>query len=83
MSRQLNGILVEVKDIRHGTSTLTIKQHQTGELFEYDLQIGKFIRENNIRERDSISKEANSGIVIFYKADEDGVYAKCCEVQYN
>lgn len=82
MSRPFSGILVEVKGMGRGSSTLTIMQHQTGEIFEYDLTIGKFIRENNIGARDSISKEAHSGVVIFYKADERGVYAKCCELRY-
>jgi len=82
MSRKFSGVLVEVKGLRRGSSTLAIKQYQTGEIFEYELDIGKFIHENNIGARDSISKEAHSGVVTFYKADEHGVYAKCCELQY-
>jgi hypothetical protein len=83
MKRELSGVLVAVKDIHRGSSSVTIKQHPTGELLEYNLEISKFLRENGIRERDSISKNANSGIIIFYKADERGVYAKCCELEYD
>src|SRR5690242_20643722 len=60
MKRELSGVLVVVKDVHHGTSALTIKEYRTGELFEYDLEVGKFLRENDIGERDSISKDANS-----------------------
>jgi hypothetical protein len=82
MKRELSGVLVAVKDVHRGTSALTIKEHRTGELFEYDLEVSKFLRENDIGERDSISKDANSGKIIFYKVNERGVYAKCCELQY-
>ncbi len=83
MKRELSGVLVAVTDVHRGSSALTIKQHATGELLEYTLEISKFLHENDIRERDSISKNANSGTIIFYKVDERGVYAKCCELAYE
>lgn len=82
MKRELNGILVEVEDLRRGSYRLKIKQHQTNKILEYTLHADNFVNENNIKVTDSISKTANNNTIIFYKKYENGVYNRCCELVY-
>jgi hypothetical protein len=81
IKREISGILVTVKDLQHGDYTIRIKQHNTGKEMEYYLQISRFIKENNIQVNDSISKEANSHTLNFYRK-KDGIYEKYCDLYY-
>jgi hypothetical protein len=82
INREMSGVLNGVKDLSRGTYTLIIRQHQTNRIFEYDLNIGKFIKENDIKVNDSLSKASNNGVITFYKKNGRGIYEKCCLIEY-
>src|SRR5687767_8415090 len=73
IKREISGILITVKDLQRGNYILRIKQHETGEELEYHLQISRFMKENNIQVNDSISKDANSHTLNFFKK-KHGIY---------
>jgi hypothetical protein len=76
--RELNGTLVDIRDIRRGRYSITIKQHEKNEEIQYSLTISSFFKQNNIRAGDSISKSSNSKTVKFFKKRESS-FIKCCE----
>ena len=82
LSRGLTGVIIDIEDHFRGNYSLTIRQHQTKRNFVYDLQIGKFLKDNNIMVNDSISKVQNDGTVIFYKKGKSGNYEYCCNIKY-
>jgi signal transduction histidine kinase len=81
IDRELSGVLIEVKDLQRGNYSLTIKQYKTNEIFEYDLQISKFIKEYSIKVNDSISKMAGGHEFYFYRK-RNGLYEKIGELYY-
>lgn len=81
IEREINGILINSKDITHGKYALIIKQHGTGEEIKYYLHISKFFQDNNIQVGDSISKNANSHTINFFKK-RNGTFNKCCELYW-
>lgn len=77
--QEVNGILIRSKDIYRGMFKLTIRQHHTEEEVTYSLSISKFLRDYNIQIGDSISKDANSRTIEFFRKS-NGTFSKCCDL---
>jgi hypothetical protein len=78
---EINGVLLKVEDQTHGEFKLSIRESRDGKVTDYSLSMGKFILDNNIRANDSISKDARSHIVGFYRK-ENKKYKKISELYY-
>jgi hypothetical protein len=79
--REINGVLIKVRDDHHGEYTIAIRQSGSNQILEYYLFISSFVRNNNIQESDSISKLANGHTINFYKK-KNGKFHKCCDIYY-
>lgn len=73
---ELRGILLELKDIKRGDYVLRISRGSEDPR-NYTITLGSFIEKNNIQKYDSISKDAGSNVVKFYKRDGEG-FVECC-----
>lgn len=79
---ELHGTLTKVQNEQRDVYTLYVKNHNSAKVFEYSLFIGNFVEENNIKEKDSISKEKNSHSIFFYRR-KDGKYQDPVVLYYN
>jgi hypothetical protein len=78
---EVHGVIVRIKDYERGRFGLTIGRSETKDTIEYSIYIGKFMKENRIKVRDSISKEANSHTVYFFMK-RDSLFEKPIELYY-
>lgn len=79
ISKGIYGSITKLNDLSRGTYSIEIKQDN----FIYEtpsLPIAWEIKEYNIQVGDSISKEANSKAITFYKV-KNSSYKKCCEYE--
>lgn len=75
ISREINGIITDSKDESRGSAYLEVKtENDTYQM--HSLPLSRRIKINNIQLGDSISKEANSNIMIFYKR-KNGEFLEC------
>src|SRR5882762_3408584 len=81
IKRELSGPLVKLEKDTHGISVIYVRDNKTEDTVDYALSITKFIEENNILVGDSISKEAGSHTIWFYKK-KDGQFQKSAELYY-
>ena len=82
LRRELSGPIVKLEDITHGKFYFYIKDYKTKDTVRYALRsMSKFLKDNNIREGDSLSKEANSRLIWFYKKI-DGEYKRKVQLSY-
>ena len=79
-SAKLNGIVYELKDTQKGTYTVVTKVNQ-GVYYIHGIHLSWYIDKYNIQVGDSISKNANSDTLSFFKL-ESGVYKKRCDVTF-
>ena len=77
IAKEINGHIVALKDENRGSYYIEIETlKETYKI--HSLPIAWEIKEYNIQVGDSISKEANSKTMIFYKL-KDGIYKECCK----
>jgi len=77
--KEIKGRIVALKDENRGSYYLEIETlKETHKI--HSLPIAWEIKEYNIQVGDSISKEANSRMMLFYKL-KNGIYEKCCEFE--
>jgi hypothetical protein len=81
VSDELHGVLLELRDIKRGDYVIRVSQQPSGSV-EYTVTFGSFIEKNNIQQYDSISKEAGSNDVKFYKKQGSGFVACCTRTVY-
>lgn len=62
--------MIKLEDIHHGQFDVTIIDNKTKDTVRYALRISKFIKQNDIQIGDSISKEADSRIIWFYRKNQ-------------
>lgn len=79
ISQEINGIIKSMKDENRGSYFLEI-QTTKEDLKIHSLPIAWEVKKFNIQIGDSVSKEANSKIMIFYKL-KNGVSQKLCEFE--
>jgi predicted membrane protein len=79
VTREIKGTIIALKDERRGSYYIAI-QCTEDTIKQHSLQIGWEIKEYHIQIGDSISKEANSNIMLFYKL-KDSIYEKRCEYE--
>ena len=79
---EIHGVLTNIRDQQRGHFRLTIKESPSNNMIQYSIYAGKFFKENDIKENDSISKEANSYSVFFYRR-KDTAFEKPVELYYN
>lgn len=77
ISMKIEGVIVYSKDISRGTQYFEILNRKDS-IVKCTLHVSSFFKENNIGLNDSISKEGNSEIMLFYKYSSSG-YRRCCE----
>jgi hypothetical protein len=77
---KLNGIVYELKDTQKGTYTVVTKVNH-GVYYIPGIHLSWYIDKYNVQVGDSISKNANSDTLSFFKL-ENGVYKKRCDVTF-
>jgi hypothetical protein len=79
VGKEIKGRVVALNDENRGSYYIEIKTRE--ETYKiHSLPIAWEIKEYNIQVGDSISKEANSKTITFYKV-KNGVYEKCCDFE--
>jgi hypothetical protein len=79
IGQQINGIIKSMKDQSRGSYFLEI-QTEKEIISVHSLPVAWEVKKYNIQVGDSISKEANSRIMKFYKS-RNGVIEKICEFE--
>lgn len=74
--REVSGRIINLKKLTKGFYAIKL----SSEMPLPNLRIGWEIEEYNIQIGDSVSKEANSKLMTFYKF-KNGAYEKCCEYE--
>ena len=72
----LKGVITSIKAAGHGQQRIRVTDKITCKQFIYDLQGNFPFEEYQIKAGDSISKDANSKIIILYRYNEKGIYEK-------
>jgi hypothetical protein len=81
VQRQIHGVITKLTEDGRDECSLYIKESSTSKVLEYPLVIGRFVKENHIQPMDSIAKNQNSGIVVFFRKTA-GQYSKIAELHY-
>lgn len=79
-NKKINGIISKSNEKNRGFHLLEIYDKTNNSTLSYSLPKSWFFKENKIQVGDSVSKEANSKIMIFYK-NKNGTFEKCCEYE--
>jgi hypothetical protein len=81
-TKKINGIMIESRDINRGFCYIVINDNISKSKLSYQFHCSHFFLINSIQPGDSVSKEPNSKIMIFYKKSHN-TYIKCCEYNIN
>lgn len=79
-NKRIKGIIVKSNEKNRGFHFLEIKEKSTNSRFHYSLPKSWFFIENNIQVGDSVSKEAKSNVMTFFKY-KNGKFIKCCDYE--
>ena len=81
IARTINGYIIRTKDAKRGFQYVDIIDGK--DTLAYFFPAAYTFEKYNIQPLDSVSKKANSAILMFYKP-QNGVYEKCCdyEIEY-
>src|SRR5690242_7646803 len=75
IAKDIKAIVTKSKEESRGFFNIEL-ENNNGVKIRYSLPQSWFFLKNHIQAQDSVSKEANSKIMTFYKL-KDGVYEKC------
>lgn len=79
-ARQINGTITFSSEKGRGFYLLEINDKVSDTDLKFSVPKSWFFKENNIQVGDSVSKEANSKKMTFFK-NSDGSFEKCCEYE--
>ena len=77
---EFNGLIKDTKKETRGFYYIMIKDNISKTFLKYSLPSDWFFLENKIQSGDSVSKNANSKMITFYKL-KNGVFEKCCDYE--
>lgn len=78
--KEIKGLIINLKEEGRGDHLLEINDKVSNKVLKYSLPVSWEIKEYGIQNGDSVSKEANSKTITFYK-NEGGVYIKLCDFE--
>ncbi len=79
-NKKISGFVLKSNEVNRGFHLIEISDKITNCKLIYKLPKSWFFKENNIIIGDSVSKEAKSEIMTFYKKSK-GRFQKCCEYE--